>query len=459
MQVSSPGKPGLESTPLNERMLEVLREAVSRSTSARSLSEQLGHAHNYVRRLLSGEIPLQMETLLGVLGTLGFPPELFFEQVFQGRATADPVAVLKFYREGDGLPRDPFLDEIEPRVESLLERLLDPCADVEDWSAELDQLEEQRFEDREGAKDALESLALTILDRCEGLENDIPSQHVADLARAFSIWAVIQRVSGYRDNSCDMYVQVFRLVQRVGHHHETIAECYQRASYLLRDLDARRAGLLFLREAGDSYLKAGSVGGLGKVLVDNGNLLIEIGENATAASEFRAALKLLDQDAARSRAAAHSSLATILEEENRPTEAMLEIRYACDLYSDRADIASAQLRVIRGRVARKLGLNSEAEDSFLEAIQVYELAGHPGYILFAGLEYAGLLLAEGRTKRLAQLADEMFSIGRFFRKNRLIDTALMEFVRMAKWGELTEELLELTRRRLETASSSSGFKQ
>jgi hypothetical protein len=132
----------------------------------------------------------------------------------------------------------------------------------------------------------------------------------------------------------------------------------------------------------------------------------------------------------------------------------LEIRQACELYSDREDIVSAQFSVIRGRIARKLGLHSEAEESFVEAIRVFEQVGDPGYVLFAGLEYAGLLLAEGRTKRLAQLADEMFSIGKYFRKNRSIDTALMEFVRMTKWGELTEDLLEITRRRLEAASSS-----
>lgn len=445
------------SSTLNGRLLEVLKEAVGRSTSARSLSERLGHAHNYVRRVLSGEIPLQMETLQLILRHLGMPPELFFEQVFQSRPAADPVAVLRFYREGDGLPRDPFLDEIGPRIETLLERTIDRHADVESWSEELEQLEERRFEDREGAKEALEALARAILDRCEQFADDVPSRHVADLAGACSIWAVIQRISGYRDNSCDMYQLVFRCAHRAENHFGTVAKCYQRASYLLRDLDAMRAGLFFLRVAGDHYLRAGDVGGLGEVLVDRGKLLFNLGDPATAEREFRSSLKILQPGALRHRATAHAALARILDGDDRLTEAMLEIRRACDLYSERADIVSAQVKVLRGRIAGKLGLHDEAERSFVEAFGIYEQSGHPGYILFAGLEYAGLLLTAGRTTRLAKLADQMFSIGRFFRKNRLIDSALMEFVRMAKWGELTEELLEQTRRRLEATSSSIGF--
>ena len=456
MSVTSPARPGLESTPLNERMLEVLKEAVSRTTSARSLSEQLGHAHNYVRRLLSGEIPLQMETLLAVLGTLGLPPELFFEQVFQGRATADPVAVLKFYREGDGLPRDPFLDEIEPRVEALLQRHIDPYLEVEDFSAELAQLEEQRMEDREGAKDALEELAREILDRCESLEEDLPSQHVAELTQACSIWAVIQRVSGYRDNSCDMYLLVFRLLKKAGGELRAAAACFQRAAYLLRDLAAPEAGLSFLSRSTDLFLKIGDLEGVGRTLVDNGVVAWNLGEVARATQEFKAALKILPGSATRHRAAALANLARCYEEQDQLVVAIEHIRHACRLYSDRVDILAAQNLAIRARIAGRLGNEAEVEESFDKAMYIYRREGHPGYVLFVALDYAEWLLSVGRTQQLLVLADEMFEMAKFFRKNRLIDSALMEFIRTAKWGELTEQLLESTRRRLKAASQSQA---
>lgn len=439
---------------LNDRVLDVLREAVGRRTSARSLSEQLGHSHNYVRRLFSGEIPLQMETLQDILQRLELPAQLFFDQVFEGLSVADPVAVLRFYREGDGLPRDPFFGEVGPRFEAAFARPVDPHAEVDGWDDELEQLEERRFEDREGAKLALEDLIQTILGQCEMAEDDVPSGYFAGLARACSIWAVIQRVSGYRDNSCDMYVLAFRCLRRADSHLQAAAECYQKAAYLLRDLDAMRAGLFFLRRSGDLFLRTGDVCGLGKVLVDSGKLLIEVDEFEEAKIEFQASLNLLKEDSVRHRATAHAALARIFDEEDRLGDAIEQIRRACELYSMHRDIVAAQITVLRGRIARKLDLRDEAESAFLEAIDVYENAGHPGYVLFAGLEYAGLLLATGRTRKLAALADRMFAMGKYFRKNRLIDGALMEFVRMAKWGELTEDLLESTRKRLEATSSS-----
>ena len=458
MSMTSSNTASLDSAPLNERMLGVLKEAVSRSTSARSLSEKLGHAHNYVRRLLAGEIPLQMETLLQVLSTLGFPPELFFEQVFQGRPDADPVAVLKFYREGDGLPRDPFLDEVGPRIEALTHRIVDPHAAVESRRHQLDQLEERRFEEREVAKLALEELIREVLDDTECLDDTVPSRFVADLARACSTWAVIQRVSGYRDNACDMYSLAFGCLPPHGLHPYTEAECYQRAAYLLRDLAAPVAGLQFLHTARDRYLEAGDLEGVGKTLVDKGILLWNLGETLQAIREYNAALKILPSYSVRYRVSALGNLARCYEEENQLAAAIDHIRQACKLYSGRVDILAAQSLANKARIAGKLDLEAEVEESFIEAMAIYEQAGHPGYVLFAALDYADWLLATGRTQRLLGLADEMFSMAKHFRKNRLIDAALMEFVRTAKWGELTEELLKNTRRRLEAASHSTTFR-
>lgn len=453
MSLTSLDASAVDTTALNERLIEILKDAVGRSTSARSLSDKLGKSHNYVRRLFSGEIPLQVSTLFDMLQKLSMPPRTFFDQVLEGLEAFDPIHVLHFYREGDGLPRDPFLDEIGPRIAALARRQVDSDAAVESHRNRLDGLEEQRFGDREGAKIALERLVREIVGQAESLEGAVPSRYFADLARACAIWAVIQRISGYRDNSSDMYEHVFECVARVDQHPRSAAECYQKAAYLLRDLTAVEAGLQFLRIAGDLYLSAGDIESVGKILVDKGLFYSTLQDVSSATREYQASLKLLTSNSVRHRAAAFEGLARNHEAEGNLMAAYDNIKAACSLYTERVDIVVAHLLVTRGRVAQRLDLISEAEDCLTSAMNMFEQVGQPGDVLLAALDYAGLLLVTGQTRKLSALADEMFALAKYFRKNRIIDAALMEFVRMAKWGDLTEDLLKETMRRMEVAKT------
>ncbi|MDA8017809.1 MAG: hypothetical protein MPN21_10210 [Thermoanaerobaculia bacterium] len=452
MAVTSLNEVIVDSSALNERLLAQLKDAVGRTMSARSLSEKLGHSHNYVRRIFSREIPLQVSTLLEMLTQLGMPPRSFFDQVLEGLPAIDPVAVLRFYRQGNGLPLDPFLDEVGPRVRALVDRPVDTDAAVESWRGELDQLEKLRFEDRDGTKLRLESIIREILAQVDSLEERVPSQHLADLALAGATWATIMRTKGLHDNCCDMYI----LALGPGIRSDdawVLGSTLQRASYLLRDLDAAEAGLKFLTVAQDLFTQKGDLLKLGQVLLDRGILLSHLGKEFAAFRLFDASLRLLPQSATQLRAAAFSEMAFNCQERDELARAHEYICEARKLYRPGStDHVYAHILATEARIARKLGFHAEAETAFKTAISAYDRGGNPGYVAFVALDLAGLYLEQGRTLELASLADDMFGVLKILRSNRMMDAVLMEFIRTAKWGELTEKFLADAKERLEGAA-------
>lgn len=431
---------------LTERVLEVLKDVVQRRTSARALSERLGHSHNYVRRILCGEITLQLETLLDMLGELGMPPRLFFDQVFDHLPATDPVAVLRFYREGDGLPPDPFLEEIEPRVRAAASR---PTveAEVESRRDRLDHLEEERFEDRDGAKEKLEALAREILDDVEACEGAVPELYLGDLALTFAIWATVHRVKGQTENARKMYMTAFELLrnQSPGEAH---AEVYQRSAYLLAEVGAVKAGLYFLNRSLHLHTLAAATESIGRVMVDHGVLLGHLDEYGKAERYFIAALNLLPERSTRNRASAYSALSRCAQERGDLLTAFEYTERAFEAYGCRQDLVAAQILATKARLAFELDFVEDAEESFVRSIEMFDQTGNAAHVALVSLDYSKLLLSQGKMEALSCLADSMFTCLKAFRSNRIVDAALMEFIRTAKWGELTEALVAETKKRL-----------
>ena len=450
-----------ETQSLDGRILAVLKELVEHHSSSRCVAEQMGQAHNYVARILRGETKLRLDVLERILETLGVSQSFFLQLVSSSGHPRDLIEVLAFYG-ADGPAPEPFIVEIDQRVENLLEGPafesqafaaplpgVGPARAVTRHRDRLVELEDRRQTDRSSAKADLEALSCEILGTVgvEGLDRDA----AADLAEALSIWATIQRFEGCRRDTSLAYRVAIKLALAVDSS-RALGITLQKAAYLLRDLDCSQAALVFLDHASRHFLRDGDMASCAKIFVDRGSMFMTMAEYPDAVREFSSALHLLPVEEWRNRAGSFGNLAICYEQLGRFPEAKHCLEMSEAMYGDRPELGLAYVRWNRGSLAMADGEPAHAEGYFTKALQQLEAFGQPLDFATLALSLAEAYMRQGKVQALRDLADRMLAWLPAIRGNRIADAALMEWIRCARWGEVTHQVLREARQKLQQAA-------
>ena len=445
---------------LDGRILGVLKELVEHHSSSRCVAEQMGQAHNYVARILRGETKLRLDVLERILDTLGISQTFFLQLVSSSGSPQDLIEVLKFYG-GDGPLPETFIQDMSASVAELL---TDACVEdqAKDFGFELSdygvesprqakvtELEERRQKDRAGAKAELELLAQEILTEMETEGFDPGS--AAELAQALSIWATIQRFEGCRRDSSLAY----QVALHLGVHaesHKALGFTLQRTAYLLGDLGCYQASLVFMDYAIRHLIRTGEVTACGTVFADRGAMLLNQADFSAAVDEFKAALNILPESQWRSRAACFGNLAICYEQLSRLAPARTCLEMAEQLYGDSQEIGLAYVLWNRGRLSMADKHVVDAESYFIRALNHLESFGQPLSFANLALSLAEAYMVQGKVQALRDLADRMLAWLPAIRGNRIADAALMEWIRCARWGEVTHQVLNEARQKLGQAA-------
>lgn len=451
----------LDAQPLDSRILAVLKELVEHHSSSRCVAEKMGQAHNYVARILRGETKLRLDVLERILDALGVSQSFFLQLVSSNGDPRDLVEVLRFYG-ADGPPPEPFIVEIDQRVENLLEGMALEGASLESslpsatptrhetpHRAALVALEDRRQTDRPGAKAELEAMAEQIFSDIEvaGFSRDLG----ADLAELLAIWATIQRFEGCRRDTSLAYQVAIRLALTVDSS-RALGISLQKAAYLLRDLSCNQAALVFLEHASHAMLRNGDLVACGKIFVDRGLMFLSLAEWPGAVRELGSALNLLPECEWRNRAGAFGNLAICFEQMKDFEKAKYCLEHAEAIYGDSNEMGLAYVCWNRGNLAMADGDVSMAETYFVRALNRLEDFGQPLDFATLALSLAEAYMRQSKVQALRDLADRMLAWLPAIRGNRIADAALMEWIRCARWGEVTHQVLREARQQLQQAA-------
>ncbi len=452
---------------LEQTILKVLKDLVERHSSSRGVAEKMGQAHNYVARILRGETKLRLDVLGRILTALGVSEGFFLKLVMAESTGVNGVDILRFYG-ADGPPPVEFIDQVRNRVatapwsclmgsarrrqrskilgpQTLEPQILGANREV------LAGLEERRHTHKDEARAELESLVCSWLDTLD--EHGLDERLIADIAEALAIWGTTQRFEGLRRDASLALQLSMGLASKVKAHRVS-ALGLQKASYLLRDLGCDQAGLILLEKATDKFLQAGEVDSCAKVFVDRGILLLNLKTYDSAISELETALRLLPEAEWRNRSAAYSNLAYCHEQRGDLDQARACLTRARQIYGDREDAILANILWNQGNIALVSNDAPEAERAYSRALELLEHYGKPLEFAFVALSLAEAYVKQEKIESMRMLADRMLAWLPAIRGNRVADAALMEWIRCAKWGEVTHRALREARLQLKRAAKS-----
>ena len=439
-------QPTKSNEPLDSRILSVLKDMVEHHSSSRGVAEKMGQAHNYVARILRGETKLRLDVLGRILETLGVSERFFFKLVTADGSVDNALEILRFYK-ADGPPPAAFIEGMQQQVGRILSEEAPPASGYESRRGVLAQLEERRHQDKDAVRSELEGLMSSWVEAgvCRGL--------MADLAEALAIWGTTQRFEGLRRDASLAFQLSLALSSSAGCH-RVIGMGQQKASYLLRDLGCNQAGLILLDGASSSYLRAGDIVACAKVFVDRGILLMSIMAFDPAVSELETALRLLPEEEWRNRAAAYSNLAACYEQSGRLRLASRHLMDAQRVYGDHEDAVLAHILWNQGNIALACKRPAEAEHAFMRSMNLLEHYGKPLDYAYVALSLAEAYVDQRKLESMRRLADQMLAWLPAIRGNRVADSVMMEWIRCAKWGEVTHQALREARHKLSRAAKA-----
>ncbi|MEM1177535.1 MAG: helix-turn-helix domain-containing protein [Acidobacteriota bacterium] len=434
----------MQTVGITERILSTLRELIEHHSSSRCVAEQMGQAHNYVARILRGETKLRLDTLERILETLGVPHRLFMQMVLAGRPNeADAIGLLRFLAGSDE-PAEPFLTDIRPTLDVLLRM---PLVDDETYprhAAELDRLERLRRSDKEGAEAGLKSLIFEIL---TDPPVPVPRQMLEDLGEALAVFGTVQRFLGRQLDSACALQAALRVGARAGRP-RGLAHVFRKAAFLMREYGQAAIGIQYLEHARELFLRVGDTRRCFEIFSDRASFWVNMGEIGRARQDFLTAVSLLPEDEPVQVYGAYAGLAFCYQEEGNAQAALDAIEKAEAIHSGEGDIAFAYLVWNRAKLAVEVGEPTVARLQFRRAIDLLVQYSDPIDGALCALDLCGLLIEMGEVSEVKGLAELMLSWLPAFQGQRVADAVITEFIRCAKWGEVTSRFLAGARRRL-----------
>jgi len=427
----------------SERLKQVFSLRLTKWGSQAEASRRLGKHQTYLNDQIRSDAGVRARDHLEALRILGcpLPQEVFHEALYS--LETDPAGMLEFSREFQKLPMDPFLLELKPRLEALAvagaaaERA--PAGEDSSRLPEVQQLDLLRRRDRNQAKENLEQLLQAMLVELEAGEPK-SRQGLAELTCALGVLAAIYRLAGRRDDAMDVLLPAWPLA-RLAHTPRSKAEWYQKAAYLLVDLANNTRAYHFLLEAHRLYDLAGAEGCRLRTLVDTAYVLTHAGYHEQSRELLESLLTRLPEADFEYRLSAHQILGENFQAAGDLVAACKQLDIAIGLVGEDL-LARASCLWRRGKLLVLLADTPSALASFAEAMPLHATLTGAAELAELGMEYAEVLLKEGRRPELRLLAADLAGWLDQLKANLKLRAAIADFHSLIELDELNSVNLE-----------------
>lgn len=426
-----------------DKILKDLKRQLRLHGTLKEVAAQVGLNYRYLYDLLNGKHPLPLKLYVELVATfkLSFPSSL---RTLQQRTFDRPVEILLDHREGSDLPASPFLDRLARRITILHHCEVDartPGISVQSLIAEI---EEQRYSDRISAQEGAQKLAHQVLKRLESIQGPKPANEVGELAAILALWATIQRMRGFRDLALKAFTFAFPLARHAADHW-ALGSCYQRAGYLLRDLDRPDLGCGFITEAIGHFSASRSQLDSWKCLMDRACMLSSNGNLQDSNAQYEASLLLLPGSEWRFRAGAFQGLGVNFQLQGRPEQARASLTAAL-AECRKADFVVGHIKWLSAKVEADLDQSEKALQQFHEATELLARYGNAADVALVCLDHAKQLLS---LKQYPTLVRVVSGVGRWLPKlnaNPILCRTFDKFVDLARAARVGLAELENARK-------------
>lgn len=461
---------------LSQRILTLLAEerSLHGHGNAALIDHRLGKSQGYVRRLLRGEIGLQVDMLVRALDVLDVDPADFFT-----RAVGTGLVPLRVLRRLERLCLDYDLGRGALLDRPLLRRLervateptASTAADAEvvteaeegntpagsrppaggSTDESLRRLDELCFsEPSAAASRALEQVERR-LRRLETKGGAAPAGERIGLARSLGVVASIERLeSRFRAAASGLRIALDLLAGTGSGLGE--AEILQRSAYLVADQGDHAVAFEIVRQSGELRMLYRDLPGLGQVLVQRAVLLGHRQEWALSMKTFTAALEYLQEDPWIWRFSALQGLGIVAMKLGDLERASVWARRAAAAHRARRGQNWWRLMWLEGELARCRGDLRTAEQLLRRARDGFSTRSNPLDLAVVTLDLAQVLLMEDRVADVRALVAEMMGLLRQPLRHRMASAALHELARASLTGEVTQVLIRRIGHRLRRES-------
>lgn len=385
--------------------------------------------------------PRDAQMSLKVMG-VPMPEELYHEAYFS--EPKDPSAILRYSRENQKLKPDPLLTELTPLLADLAAAGPTPEGEWESLSDEIRALDQLRRRDRQKAYQGLGGVLLRALGKLRGEAR--PSQAFSDLSSALGTLAAIFRLAGRRDDAVDVLSLAWQLAF-LGDDAKVVAEWHQKAAYLLVDLQRGARAEEFIARAHLLYDYCGCENERLRTLVDHAYVLTQRFEYAQALTLLGPAIERLPPGDIEGRIAAHQCMAVSYQAQGRLHEACAHLDRAIVLIGD-DELARAYCLARRADLLASCGDPNGAIETYRVCLPLFASLTSAVELAELAMEYAVLLLAEGRRPELRQLAADLSGWLTKLRSNLKLRAAIENFHALTGLDDLDVEALKEIRRQI-----------
>ncbi len=447
--------------------------------SIAEIEERVSCSQGYLNKLSAGTHEFKLDLFLKTLDALEVDPRAFFSRALgiqpspedyllelEDGAGDDP-GLARIRRASHQLettepgPPDPAATAGEPQVAELAacpsreqHRRLRTTRKYRTHAftrAYLEHLDSLRYDNAVQAAKLVEKVATRLIPELPGP----PGDRLALLCLALGIYGSSRRHKGRFAEAARSFRLALELSRRAGLRGETAA-LLQRASYLLKDAGQSERSLSYLREALEIYVDLGSETGIAKTLVDRGMMLCYLGEYETAVSVLEQALRRLsgsggggDSGLTKNLFAAYQFQAYAYEQLGDLDTAEAQLEKATAFGGLEHGFYWAKLRWLQGTLALKRGAYRRSEELLRSASQVISTQENPMQEALVSIDLVESLLAQEKIDEACALATNRARLLERFRDNRLVEMAIVQFVRAGLEGNLTRQLLSEVRAQLQ----------
>lgn len=396
-RVANGKKPGEDAAEMPRLVLEKI---VLRRGSLRGLGQKFGHSNMWLWRQVRHNKRMDLAKTGQVLEHLEVPPRFYYEEILDQTEPYDPIWLLEHFREGNDLPRDPFLATVHDRMLLLLDRK--PVPGGSRRLVAIGVLDEKRFFDRRSAKDELEKLTCEILATAEGAAAPQLSQ-LADCAHLMMLWGAIQRSRGHRDDCTDAYRLGYRLAL-AGRDTRPLGIFYYYAAHLLSmEFDEPAHALRFAERACAIFQQLRDRDLLSQALVQTGIALYDLERFDDARRKSAAALRLAPRGAWRTRSSAWIQLGNLAKVRGDLRSALGKMSRA-KKHCKGSDYLTAFVLWREGAILAGLKRTPAAGRAYRDSILIFERVGQGLDVAFVAVELAEMMMSTGRVAETLAIA-------------------------------------------------------
>lgn len=431
----------------SDRILERLRDLVERHSTSAEISRQLGWPENSLARFFNRELRFSLRRVEEVLHVLDLPLRWFLDWCLEDQETAVPQQVLSSLCVPGGAESDPFLVRLLALADALWDRV-DQQEDCRDVPVQVGRIDELRPQDRAQALSLVESH----LESMVALK-DPPSGCASELACALGVWATIQRTLEHHAAASGALVLALDVCDRFDLE-ITTSRILQRSSYLLYNCGEPRQALQFTERALLQFALKGCRHDTGRCLVDRGIVYHHLLDHQRTISSCREALEFLPDWDWRNRSTAYQFIAEASLRVGRLDDAAQAADTALKALSSHGlDTCVGHAHWVKARVCARCEEDDRAIDHYREALAHLISGGAMSVdIALVALGLARVFLVRGDLAEMRELASQIQAISPMLRSSPIADSVLMEFVRVARYGEVTAVFLADSQRQLTSAT-------